>query len=173
MAKIETLKLEIQFSPSSKESKEMMIMKSEINGHADSELWSYPIVIINQIAEWLSHMSLGTHDEIYLPIKTWLIFRSSFLLAITNERLSSQMPHLWWERDVSYSGKKTQRQINNMGFLCLFWLRRWKQGVEEMSDLTPNEKIEILISIAELMGNMIVEKQKLDNEYILTVKVYR
>jgi hypothetical protein len=70
MAKIETLKLEIQFSPSSKESKEMMIMKSEINGHADSELWSYPIVIINQIAEWLSHMSLGTHDEIYLPIKT-------------------------------------------------------------------------------------------------------
>jgi hypothetical protein len=42
-----------------------------------------------------------------------------------------------------------------------------------MSDLTPNEKIEILISIAELMGNMIVEKQKLDNEYILTVKVYR
>ncbi len=71
MAKIETLKLEIGFTPSSKEDEgEMMILKSTINGHSDSELWSYPIVILAQIAEWLSHMSMGTHDDIYLPTKT-------------------------------------------------------------------------------------------------------
>jgi len=66
MAKIEKLKLEVTFSPSGEDS-QMMILRTEVNGHPDEELWSYPVVIAARITELLSHMSLKIDDIIYLP----------------------------------------------------------------------------------------------------------